>query len=212
MNCTNPYSPVIERMRRARLTGSSGAIALGGTSSPTAPATLDPGLGQLGRKKRFLELLRTDDLTEVAAVLEDLQVLVNRCGYHRDSADEQRAIINRRAVRNSRAAQAPARRRGRRLGAQNFAARQFGLGLAAIWSQLTCCPPSRYEPRAYDVRGCYFEFVEMITEAVPPSARRRASTATHGADQHQGLQRGPRGAGRVPPTWLGRRTSLARRA
>ena len=185
MNNASPYSRVIEQMRRERRappSGFDGVSEPGGISSATALAARDPRLEQLGANERFLELMQTDDSTERAAVLEDLKTLVDRCGYHQDSANEQRAMINRRAVRNSRAAHGQARRCGRPRGARNFAGRQFGLGLATIWSELTGCPPSRYEPGRDSARGCYVEFVELVAEAVPAPARRKSSSTEAGTD------------------------------
>ena len=149
MNIANRYSLVIKQMRQERRTripfGDRAPTRADLTTIAAEPITLDPRLELLKNDRRFAKLLRIDDPVEQDAVLEAMQTLITRCGYHQRSAQSQQGMINRRAVRNWRAAQHPARRRGRPLGAQNFAARQFGLGLAMIWWEHTGRGPSGYE-------------------------------------------------------------------
>ncbi len=68
------------------------------------------------------------------------------------------------------------------MGAQNFAARQFGLGLAILWWEHTGRPPSRYAPRLGSIQGSYTEFVGMIADALPPPARQASATALPGVE------------------------------
>ncbi len=181
LNLANPNSGVIEQMRQARIAqfvANADAVLNGNSAvAPPSASALDPRLEHLRNDRRFASLLRLDDPTERDAALEAIQILIDRCGYHWRSALSRRAMKDRRAVRQRKATQYPERRRGRPLGAHNFAARQFGLGLAMIWWEHTGRPPSRHEARPDSARGSYLEFVELVTAAVPPVRRKSSSAA-----------------------------------
>jgi hypothetical protein len=179
MNVAILHPSPIERMRQERRARRSGRRVGAGravdTPPVTAPATLDPDLQKLKRNPRFAELLQIDDPTELAAVLEDVQTLVDRCHFHHERALLRRRMRNWRAVRRGK--RQSARGSGRPKGAANFAARQFGMGLAMLWWEQTGRSPSRYQRGRGDNLGSYVEFVEMIVEAAPAPARQTSSPA-----------------------------------
>lgn len=148
------------------------------SANPDAIARLPPWLATLTTDGRLARLLGIADRDELRAVAEDLETLLARVGYHWRSSLLARSDHNRRVVRNSRAAQRPAERRGRPIGAQNFALRQFGLGLAVIWNEQTCRQPSRYDPKPGSRRSSYAEFVATIAAAVALPFRRSTAGAT----------------------------------
>jgi hypothetical protein len=171
MNTTNPHSTVIEQMRRqllARLAGQD----LAAPPSPEAPSPLrtiglEAHLNRLITNRRLAHLLGNKDPDEIKAAFAEIAVLLARIGYHWRGALARKAQRNQRVVRRSRSSMQPAMKRGRPRGAQNFAARQLGLGLAVIWSEHTGRPPSRYEPGLESRRPSYMEFVAAIAAAVP---------------------------------------------
>jgi hypothetical protein len=187
MKITTRYSPIIEHLRqergsaaiieqmreerRARLKGGGvGTRRSNGVPPFAEPVTLAPRVLKLKHDQRFANLFQIEDPTEQAAVLEDIQTLVDRCHYHHVEILSQRESRNLRMVRG--AAMQLARPRGRPKHVVNFAASQFGLGLAMIWWEHTGRRPSRYESERLRKRGRYFEFVQMVVNALPPSPRK----------------------------------------
>lgn len=124
-------------------------------------------LGCLNADECVTRSLGVDDPVEIMAVLQEIETLLVRVGYHWRSALARRARMNRRSERRSRALQPTPKKRGRPANAQNFAARQLGLGLALIWNEQTRRPPSRYEPTSKVPRRSYMAFVAAIAGTVP---------------------------------------------
>jgi len=183
MSIANPHSPVIAQMRDDRARRPDHDVDVGhsgGVPPAPQPITLDPHLQQLKGSSRFAELLQIDDPTELAAVVEAIQTLVDRCRYHQEGMLFRRRMKDWRAARRGRKQRA--RRRGRPTGAANFAARQFGLGLAMIWWEHAGRLPSRYEPARSRVAGSYVEFVVMVVGTLPPPARRGSSASSPGIE------------------------------
>ncbi len=173
---------VIAHLRAHRRAGIPGhQVPMASTiasANPDAIARLPSWLATLTTDGRLARLLGNDDRHELRAVAEDLETLLARVGYHWHSAFRGRADQNRRVVRTSRAAQQPVKHRGRPIGAQNFALRQFGLGLAVIWNEQTCRRPSRYLPKPGSRRSSYVEFVATIAAEVALPFRRSTAGAT----------------------------------
>lgn len=119
------------------------------------------------------QALGVDDPTELAAALEDLATLLTRCALHL-----KHQLVTRREVQSwqSRKLRAlrGAGRRGRPPGAADFAARQFGLGLALVWWEQTGRRPTRtYSPVLGVERGAYRGFVQLIVDALPRQVLRK---------------------------------------
>ena len=163
-------SKIVQQMALERRAHLRVARLDGAPSTTPDSVVLDSRLKHLDGSQRLSELLHVEDSTERAALLREIQILVDRCHYH------QLAILSRRKSRNLRvvrgAAKHLARGRGRPRRAVNFAASQFGLGLATIWWEHTGRQPSRYESERMRKRGSYFEFVHMVVSALPPSLRK----------------------------------------
>ena len=131
---------------------------------------------------RLARLLGNDDPEELRAAAEEIETLLALVGCHWRSALHGRAELNRRVVRTSQALQQPAKQRGRPIGAQNFATRQLGLGLAVIWNEQTGRRPSRYEPKPGSRRSSYVEFVATVVAAVALPFRRSSAAAVPGVE------------------------------
>ena len=141
---------------------------------PTAVRPLFPWLAELENDPRFLKLFIGFDAAERKEILQQVQVLCDRCGYHHRLALLRRNWRHRRVIRQRRSARQPRRSTGRPLGAANFACRQYMLGLALIWCEQTTRRPSRYRPLRFPSKqGSFVEFVELFLGAV--TAWQRAS-------------------------------------
>jgi len=130
---------------------------------------LDRRLEPLLSDRHFKTLFRGLDAAELRSLLEDVETLIFRCGLHHRSALLRNAWRNRRATRRRRAVEAGGHKAGRPAGAANFAAQQYGLGLAMIWFEYTGRPPSRYASKA--LHGGYPRFVERLVDTAPPRLR-----------------------------------------
>jgi hypothetical protein len=164
-------STIIEQMRRAHLglppTDGHDNVQADASPPESEPETLDLDLTALEGNQSFMRLFPRHDSAERRAILFDVQTLRARCKAHWNLASDDRALRDERDFRRDRAKRFPIRKPGRPRGAANFAARQFGLGLAMIWWENTGRPPSRYEGH-----GTYAEFVDLIASAVPRRVRR----------------------------------------
>jgi hypothetical protein len=134
-------------------------------------------LGCLNADECVTRALGVDDPVEIMAVLQDIETLLARVGYHWRSALAQKAGRNRRSERRSRALQPTPKRRGRPANTQNFATRQLGLGLALIWNEQTRRPPSRYESTSNVTHRSYTAFVAAIAAVVPMLFRKTIPSA-----------------------------------
>jgi hypothetical protein len=131
------------------------------TWAPAEPTSIDPRL--LAIEAEIGERLELDDPVELRALLEDLQTLCYRCGYH-----FRAALIDYIRKQDAPARRgASGRRRGRPKGTVNFAARQFGLGAAQILLEHTGRRPTRRvcasSGKAY---GPYRDFLALIVGAL----------------------------------------------
>ena len=173
---------VIAQLQAQRRASSPGhRVPVAPRTEPASAAVFDrpPSLlTPLVANGRLARLLGNNDPAELVAAAEEIETLLARVGYHWRSSLLARSDYNRRVIRMSRAAKQPAKHRGRPIGAQNFALRQFGLGLAVIWNEQTCRRPSRYEPRPGSRRSSYVEFVAAIAAAVALPFRRSTAGAT----------------------------------
>ena len=172
---TETISEIIAQMRRERRvrTGLEKPLpGKPGDPSPLPPVPLDRRLEPLLSDRQFKARLRGLDATELRSLLEEVDALNFRCSLHHRSALQRKAWRNRRVPRRRRAVEAAGRKAGRPPGAANFAARQYGLGLAMIWFQYTGRPPSRYASKA--LHGGYPGFVEWLVAMAPPRLRRAA--------------------------------------
>lgn len=119
--------------------------------------------------------LHLTDEVELHAALEDIQILLRRCGYHLDLARAERgwSLTKRRGGRRVHRAPGPPARRGRRPGSANWASRQLGLGLAMIWFEQTGRPPTRrfdgYGEQGE--HGPYHAFVLTVVDILPKTLR-----------------------------------------
>ncbi len=184
MSKTLDYSAAIERMRMARNVPTP-ENRTAGSPGPEHEAAPEPVIHPrlLGLKQQIAKLLRLDDPTEVLAALEDLQLLVDRCGYHFRGAFIAQMRKQERAKHRVSAGLTPARRRGRPKGSANIAARQFGLGLAQIWQEHGGQRPTRRvhwgSGRHY---GPYRDFVELIVTGLADAPWLRRNGELHEVD------------------------------
>ena len=167
-------SEIIEQMRQQRRVRTGLELAPPGKqveSSPPSSATpLDPRIESLLSDRRFKALFSGHDPTELRSLLEEIDTLLARCSLHHRSVLWRNASRNRRTTRTRRSVEVPNRKSGRPAGAGNFAAQQYGLGLAVIWFEHTGRLPSRYEAKG--LHGGYVRFVELVLAAAPPRLRR----------------------------------------
>jgi hypothetical protein len=134
-------------------------------------APLDVRLAGLLDDRRFQALFPRHDPTELRALVEEIQVLLDRCGLHVRLALAKKNWRHLRATRKRRrAAMIVGGRRGRPKGAANFSVQQYGLGLAMIWFDNTGRQPSRYLG-ANSRKGCYADFVQFVVDVAPPKFR-----------------------------------------
>jgi len=180
MNVSSPYSATIERMGRARNVptfenrSTWSPTPLRGLPSPPAKLKLHPRVCRLqGGIKRLLGI---DEPSEMNAILEHIQTLLVRCGYHLQLLRRERQWKTReakRAYRHPRLRE-PRRRRGRPTDGVNLAYHQLGLGLAAIWAAYS----GRRLTRRFDTvseRDCgpFWQFVELVLGVFPARLRIR---------------------------------------
>jgi hypothetical protein len=186
MNTTNPHSAVIEQMRRQRLARLADQVLAappsGEDPSPVRTIGLESHLNRLITKRRLAQLLGNKDRDEIDAAFAEIATLLARTGYHWRGALARKAQRNRRVVRRSRSSKQPVKTRGRPPGAQNFAGRQLGLGLAVIWNEHTGRPPSHHEPGLEGRRPSYTAFVAAIAAAVPLLFRKSAASEFPGVE------------------------------
>lgn len=121
------------------------------------------------RKKQLASHLALDDDTELNAALEDLHILLDRCGYHIEAAKCDRDAWLRRR-RSGRSSGAPG---GRPKGSANWATRQLGLGLATIWyEQRGRAPTRRFDGMGEQGEyGPFHEFVACVIGAIPAEVK-----------------------------------------
>jgi len=139
-------------------------------------ATLEEPMTHPRLERRRAEIgkaLKIDDPTELSAALEDIQTLLDRCGYHvRFQHFEAKLRSNATALRTLKPT-ALEKRRGRPKGSANWAERQFALGLAEIWRAHSGRRPTRrhnaFTGRDY---GPYHAFVERVRGLLPGSVQR----------------------------------------
>jgi hypothetical protein len=181
MQTTHSHSSVIEQMRQQRQAWLSCRNVEAPPHAPHQDVSTMSGLGSrlgcLNANECVTRSLGVDDPVDTMAVLQEIEILLTRVGYHWRSALVQKAGRNRRSERWSRALQPSPKRRGRPANAQNFAARQLGLGLALIWSEQTRRPPSRYESTTKVTHRSYTAFVAAIAAVVPMLFRKTVPSA-----------------------------------
>jgi hypothetical protein len=131
---------------------------------------------------KIARTLGADDPVEVDALLQEIESVLARAGYHWRSSLAKRARRNRRGERRVKAALTGTGTRGRPRGVQNFAARQLGLELATIWFERTGRPPTRYEPSANLRRVSFMEFVAAVAGLMPLMFRKSGRPAVPGVD------------------------------
>ena len=139
MNDTARRSAIIEQMRIARNVPTFEnrktwtPIA---KDPPPPPTRIHPRLRPLRRV--LWRHLGLHDAREICAALEDIQVLLVRCGLHLHLLRAERKW-KRLESRGAARAGGPAspRPRGRPADAVNFAYHQLGLGLAIVWFSFT---------------------------------------------------------------------------
>ena len=132
------YSTTIERMRIERnvRTQENQTTWMPIHKIPPPVIRIHPRLRSLRRVLR--QHLGLHDAREIDAALEEVQVLLVRCGLHLRLLRAERYWRRRESNHATRAGVAVSPRgRGRRPDAVNFANDQLGLGLAAIWFTFT---------------------------------------------------------------------------
>ncbi len=172
MNHHSRYSATIEKMRVARnvpTTENRKTWTDRPTSPPPPPTRIHPRLRPL--RKVIRRDLGLRDATEIHAVLEDVQVLLVRCGFHLHLMRTERTLLRREARRAARDPRRASLRRGRGRPADgvNFAYHQLGLGLAVIWSAFTGrrLPIGRDSLRERGRVARFRSFVEEVLTAIP---------------------------------------------
>lgn len=141
------------------------------TAADAVVIPLDAQLAGLLDDPRFEVLFpKYDDPSELCAVVEEIQVLIHRCGLHVRLALAKKNWRHLRATRRRRAAMLNGGRRGRPKGAANFSVQQYALGLAMIWFEHTGRQPSRYLA-TNSRKGCFADFVQLVVDAAPPKFR-----------------------------------------
>jgi len=176
MNDTSPYSATIERMRIARnVPTAENRHTWTPAPAPNVPPPIKihPRLRQLRKAIRRFMGLR--DVTEIQAVIEDIQVLLVRCGLHLQSLQAERQWRRaeaKRAWRNPHL-QLLKRRRGRPTDGVNFAYHQLGLELAMIWFTFTGHRPTRRFDAIGDGGeiGPFRNFVAAVLAILPTRLR-----------------------------------------
>lgn len=121
----------------------------------------------------------SDDPAELSAALEDIQTLLNRCGYHLRFQHVEAKLKSERKTRRVPRAMVTQRGRGRPKGSANWADRQFALGLAEVWRTHSGRQPTRHHNGITGRDGGPFHaFVELIRRLLPtPFQRTRKSHA-----------------------------------
>jgi len=183
MNDTARYSAIIEQTRVAR---NVPTFENHETWTPIArdapsPTRIHPRLRPL--RRALWRHLSLHNATEIYAALEDIQVLLVRCGFHLHLLRTERKwkrLESRRAARVS--GLASPRPRGRPADAVNFAYHQLGLGLAVIWFTFTGrrLPVGRDAMIERDDVAHFRAFVETVLAILP--ARLHMRRKGHVAD------------------------------
>ena len=158
MNDSSRDSAAIERMRLARnLPTCENRTTWTPSAGPMIapqPIRIHPRLRR--RWQLIARLMGLRNAREILAVLEDIQTLLVRCGYHLELLRSERRWERNQAKRAYRhaALRHARRRRGRPVDGVNLAYHQLGLGLAAIWATHTGRAPTRHVPAVGDESRC----------------------------------------------------------
>lgn len=115
------------------------------------------------------EVTGIDEPPELEALLQDIQTLLYRCGYHVRLTHLQRHSKVALPVARSQDTNAILPRRGRPPGTANWASHQLALGLAMTWFEYTGRVPVRRVDGYHGGRehGPYYDFVTAILSGLP---------------------------------------------
>ena len=117
--------------------------------------------------------LKLDDPAELSAALEDIQTLLDRCGYHLRFQHVEAKLKSERKIRRVPRPMVAERGRGRPKGSANWADRQFALGLAEIWRAHSGRRPTRHHDWLTGRDGGPFHaFVKLIRHLLPAPLQR----------------------------------------
>ena len=131
------------------------------------------------RRSEIGKALKIDDPTELSAALEDIQILLDRCGYHLRFQHFEAKLRSTSGISRAPLPASGTKRRGRPKGSANWAERQLALGLADIWRAHSGRRPTRHHDGTLGRDGGPFHaFVELIRRMLPvPLQRTRKSHA-----------------------------------